>query len=100
MSFNNIIGSTGANAQIVLPATPGVSYVISNILGSYSSSITIGAGTVSVVFGSTKIFEMDLASINFNFSILEQSSPGDAVTVTLSGIALIVAKLNVQYSSF
>jgi len=100
MIIQNTISSMSGNATITLPAVSDQYYILQQVIGSYSSNISIGAGTISITFGSTKIFETDLSNPNFQYDVQTQSDVNQSVTITLKGITLLTAKLNIGYDVY
>lgn len=100
MALATDVSSVGGDAQIVLPAVSNTFYVLQRILSSYSSAINLGAGNITIQFGATTVFNLNLGGISDISNIGLQSNPNEAVTITLNGIALITAKVNAFYDIY
>lgn len=90
--------SAGTAATVALAATPNVSYGVLNIVASYSSLTAVG--TFTVVVGGVTVMNLDISGQG-PFLIEEDltADPGDGVVITLSGVLLTNAKLNVNYTA-
>lgn len=100
MSLATDVSSVGGDAQIVLPAVSNTYYVLQRILSSYSTAISLGAGSITIQLGASTVFNLSLGAISDMANIGLQSDPNQAVTITLSGIALATAKLNAFYDTY
>lgn len=101
MSLANDVSSVGGSAEIVLPAVANTYYVLQRLLYSYSSSISLGAGTLTIQFGANTVFNLNLKDSLADFNNIGlQTNVNEAVTITVSGITLLTAKLNAFYDTY
>lgn len=102
MSIVNVVSSVGGSAVITLPAVANTFYAINRIIASYSSNISIGAGSIQIKLGSTVIFGIDMAGNLADYIINGGITSGvnETVTITLSGIALATGQINAIYETY
>lgn len=94
------VGTSGNDCVITIPAVANTLYVIQRVTYSYSGGISLGNSNLVIKFGSTSVFDVDVASSQGTFLYSMQSNPNQAVTVTLKGVALQIAKLSIYYDTY
>lgn len=96
MPFLIANGGAGVAASITLPAVAGKIYTIQAIVASYGAA---GVGTLTVQVGGVDVFSTYVGTMNPLVYIkdIPATAENQAVTVSLSGIALIASRLCIQY---
>jgi len=99
-----VTSAANTNADIVLPAVPGVVYQITSILASYSGAPTtarfgILSNAVAVIDLDLSLTQAGIIPLPYPLSLTEDV-PGAAITIRLfAGGVAIVGKLMVGYTA-
>jgi hypothetical protein len=100
MTLQVQVGSVGSNTTITLPAVANTYYVLNRITYSYGGTLALGTASLLVQFASTSVLNVDVNESQGEFDYGLQSSPNQAVTITLNGVALQVGKLSINYDTY